>query len=138
MRSGKINFRDLLEPGIIRVLFLGVALAVFQQWCGINVIFNYAEEVFSAAGYQVSDILLNIVVTGAVNLVFTLVAMALVDRAGRRILMLVGSAGLAIIYALLGAGYGTGSHGFHMLMLVVAAIACYGMSLQTCPKGARL
>lgn len=126
---GKVNFRDLLEPKIVKVLFLGVALAVFQQWCGINVIFNYAEEVFSAAGYQVSDILFNIVVTGAVNLVFTLVAITLVDRAGRRILMLVGSAGLAIIYTLLGAGYKTGSHGFHMLILVVAAIACYGMSL---------
>ena len=126
---GKVNFRDLLEPTITKILFLGIVLAVFQQWCGINVIFNYAEEVFAAAGYQVSDILFNIVVTGAVNLVFTLVAIALVDRAGRRILMLVGSAGLAIIYTLLGAGYKTGSHGFHMLLLVVTAIACYGMSL---------
>jgi sugar porter (SP) family MFS transporter len=126
---GKVNFRDLLEPKIVKVLSLGIALAVFQQWCGINVIFNYAEEVFSAAGYQVSDILFNIVVTGAVNLLFTFVAIALVDRAGRRILMLVGSAGLAISYTLLGAGYKTGSHGFHMLLLVVTAIACYSMSL---------
>jgi SP family arabinose:H+ symporter-like MFS transporter len=126
---GKVNFRDLLEPKIVKILSLGITLAVFQQWCGINVIFNYAEEVFSAAGYQVSDILFNIVVTGAVNLLFTLVAIALVDRAGRRILMLVGSAGLAIVYTLLGAGYKMGSHGFHMLLLVVTAIACYGMSL---------
>ena len=59
-------------------------LAVFQQWCGINVIFNYAEEIFSAAGYNVSDILLNIVITGAVMLVFTFVAIFTVDRVGRR------------------------------------------------------
>ena len=123
------NLTELLEPSTLKILILGIVLAVFQQWCGINVIFNYAEEVFAAAGYKVSDILLNIVITGAVNLVFTLLAMSLVDRAGRRILMLVGAAGLGFIYALLGGGYALGSQGVHMLLLVVAAIACYAMSL---------
>jgi len=127
--AGSVGVRQLLEPRAIRVLGLGIVLAVFQQWCGINVIFNYAEEVFSAAGYKVSDILLNIVITGAVNLVFTLAAMAMVDRAGRRVLMLTGSAGLTLIYVLLGAGYQSGSQGVHMLLLVVAAIGCYAMSL---------
>src|SRR5947209_13102079 len=47
---------ELFSPGIAKVLFLGVNLAVLQQWCGINVIFNYAQEIFAAAGYQVSDI----------------------------------------------------------------------------------
>lgn len=126
---GKTNFRALFNPGMAGALLLGVGLAVFQQWCGINVIFNYAQEVFSAAGYKVSDILFNIVVTGAVNLVFTLVAMSLVDRAGRRVLMLAGSAGLTVIYAMLGAGYYARSQGILMLILVVAAIACYAMSL---------
>jgi SP family sugar porter-like MFS transporter len=93
------------------------------------VIFNYAEEVFSAAGYQVSDILFNIVVTGAVNLVFTFVAIGTVDKLGRRVLMLTGSAGLAIIYTLLGAFYYVHSRGVHMLALVIAAIGCYAMSL---------
>ncbi len=125
----KVNFRDLLKTKMRPILTLGVALAVFQQWCGINVIFNYAEEVFSAAGYKVSDILLNIVITGAVNLIFTFVAIATVDRAGRRILMLTGAAGLAIIYTLLGACYQLHSQGFHVLLLVVAAIGCYACSL---------
>lgn len=125
----KVNFRELLDPKMRRVLMLGVVLAVFQQWCGINVIFNYAEEVFAAAGYKVSDIMFNIVVTGAVNLGFTFVAIATVDRAGRRILMLIGAAGLAIIYTLLGAGYMAKTQGIHMLLLVVAAIGTYGMSL---------
>ena len=127
--AAKANLRELLEPKARRVLILGIVLAVFQQWCGINIIFNYAEEVFSAAGYNVSDILFNIVVTGAVNLVFTFVAISTVDKAGRRILMLIGSAGLAVIYTLLGAGYREGSQGFHMLLLVVAAIAVFAMSL---------
>ena len=127
--TGRVDFRQLLEPRVARILALGVTLAVFQQWCGINVIFNYAEEVFSAAGYQVSDILLNIVITGAVNLVFTFVAIATVDRAGRRVLMLVGAGGLTVIYTLLGACYFTHSKGIHVLVLVVSAIGCYSCSL---------
>ena len=127
--ANRADLTSLLDPRLVRVLLLGVALAVLQQWCGINVIFNYAEEVFSAAGYSVSDILFNIVVTGVVNLVFTFVAIGCVDRYGRRVLMLTGSAGLAIIYTCLGAFYYVHSHGVHMLVLVVAAIGCYAMSL---------
>jgi SP family sugar porter-like MFS transporter len=123
------DLRTLFDHRMLRVLLLGVALAVLQQWCGINVIFNYAEEVFSAAGYTVSDILFNIVVTGAVNLVFTFVAIGFVDRYGRRVLMLTGAAGLAIIYTVLGGLYYVHSRGVHMLVLVVAAIGCYAMSL---------
>ena len=124
-----VGLKALATPQVSKVLLLGIALAVLQQWCGINVIFNYAEEVFSAAGYKVSDILFNIVITGLVNLVFTFVAIGTVDKRGRRILMLTGSAGLAVIYTLLGACYYAHSHGIHMLVLVVAAIACYAMSL---------
>jgi SP family arabinose:H+ symporter-like MFS transporter len=125
----RVDLRMLLDRQLLKPLLLGVALAVLQQWCGINVIFNYAEEVFSAAGYTVSDILFNIVVTGVVNLLFTFVAMGVVDRYGRRVLMLIGSAGLAAIYTLLGSFYYAHSHGVHMLVFVVAAIACYAMSL---------
>ena len=123
------SLRSLFERRMLKVLGLGIFLAVLQQWRGINVIFNYAEEVFSAAGYQVSDILFNIVVTGAVNVVFTMIALRTVDRYGRRILMLFGTSGLAIIYSVLGLLYHRHSRGIHMLLLVVAAIACYAMSL---------
>jgi SP family sugar porter-like MFS transporter len=125
----RVNFRDLTEPKLGRVVMLGVFLAVLQQWCGINVIFNYAQEVFAAAGYGVSGIMFNIVITGVVNLAFTFVAIYTVDRFGRRILMLIGAAGLAGIYAILGAGYFLQSTGVHMLILVVSAIGCYSMSL---------
>jgi MFS family permease len=112
-----------------RVLVLGVVLAVFQQWCGINVIFNYAEEIFKAAGYDISDVLKNIAWTGSVNLVFTFVALGVVDKGGRRPLMLLGSAGLAVIYTVMGLCYHGGVKGLPMLLLVLAAIGCYGMSL---------
>ncbi len=117
------------EPRFRRVLMIGVVLAVLQQWCGINVIFNYAQEIFASAGYAVSDILLNIVITGVVNCVFTLVALLTIERWGRRRLMLIGCIGLATIYTLLGACYVAGLQGWPLLLLVVAAIACYAMTL---------
>lgn len=123
------GWRTLRAPGLGGVLLVGIVLAVFQQWCGLNVVFNYAHEVFSAAGYAVSDILMNIVVTGVTNVVFTFVAIRTVDRWGRRALMLFGSASLAVIYAVLGACYWAGVSGVFMLALVVLAIACYAMSL---------
>ena len=118
-----------LTRGVRRVLLLGIVLAVLQQWCGINVIFTYAQEIFAQAGYQVSDILFNIVVTGAVNLAFTFVALFTIDRYGRRFLLLIGVTGLLLIYTVLGLFYSMHLHGKPMLVLVLMAIACYAMSL---------
>lgn len=127
--TGNVNFRQLFRPELKKVLLIGIVLAAFQQWCGINVIFNYAEEVFKAAGYGVSDTLFNIVITGSVNLVFTFIAIYTVDRLGRKALMLVGAGGLAGIYALMGAAYYYEISGIFLLSLVILAIACYAMSL---------
>jgi sugar porter (SP) family MFS transporter len=125
----RVRFADLLDPKLRKAIVLGVVLAVFQQWCGINVIFNYAEEIFRASGYDISSVLKNIAWTGSVNLVFTLFALGIVDRGGRRPLMLFGSAALAVIYTIMGACYFSGVKGLPMLLLVLAAIGTYAMSL---------
>lgn len=126
---GKAGLRDLIDKRVLPVVLIGVVLAVFQQWCGINVVFNYAEEVFVAAGFTVSDMLFNIVITGTVNLVFTLVAMRVVDSLGRRKLMLFGSIGLACVYFLLGGSYLLKLDGMVVLVLVLLGIATYAMTL---------
>lgn len=123
------SFKDLFNAKVSPILILGIVLAVFQQWCGINIIFNYAQEVFQAAGYNVNDMFMNIVITGGVNLIFTFVAMRTVDRWGRRSLMLLGSGGLALIYMLMGSMYYFQVTGWPVLLMVVAAIAIYAMSL---------
>ena len=115
--------------GLAPVLIVGVTLAVLQQWCGINVIFNYAQDVFSAAGYPLSGILFNIVITGVTMCVFTFVAIATVERVGRRPLMLFGCASLTCIYLVVGYLYHTNTYGLPLLVLIVAAIACYAMTL---------
>ncbi len=125
----KKNLRLLKQPGVTKVLILGIVLAVFQQWCGINVIFNYAQEIFTNAGYSVSDILFNIVITGCVNLIFTFIGMFTVDKLGRKALMLLGAGGLAGIYAVIGTMYFFHLQGLPLLIMVVTAIACYAMSL---------
>jgi SP family xylose:H+ symportor-like MFS transporter len=124
-----VRFRDLLEPKMTRILLVGVALAVLQQWSGINVIFNYAEEIFRGAGYGVSSIMFNIVITGAVNLLFTLIAIQTVDRFGRRALMLVGCAGIGFFHSLIGLSYVLHLKGPAVVAPVLATLACYGFSL---------
>lgn len=125
----KVNFSSLFEPGVVGIVVLGIVLAAFQQWCGINVIFMYADEIFAAAGYNVSDMLFNVIIIGSVNLLFTLLAMFTVDKIGRKKLMLVGSAGLAVIYSILGTMYFLGFQGWPLLVLVVLSIACYASTL---------
>lgn len=125
----KLNIRLLFQGKIPGILLIGIVIAAFQQWCGLNVVFNYAQEIFSAAGYGVSDILFNIVVTGVTNVIFTFVGMYTVDRIGRRSLLLFGASGLAVIYLIMGICYFLQITGMIVLIMVVLAIACYAMTL---------
>lgn len=128
-QEGKGGLSLLFSPQMRNVLLIGIVVAMFQQWSGTNVIFNYAQEIFQAAGYGISDVLMNIVVTGIANLVFTFVAIYTVDRLGRKTLMLTGSIGLAGIYTLLGLSYFFELKGVLMIVFVVLAIGFYAMSL---------
>lgn len=112
-----------------KVLALGIIIAVFQQWCGTNVIFNYAEEIFKGAGFSVDGMFINIVITGIANVLFTFVALYTIEKWGRRTLMLIGAGGLGMIYLILGTCYAMHVQGFAMVALVVAAISCYAMTL---------
>jgi MFS transporter, SP family, xylose:H+ symportor len=125
----RAGLSDLLQPGIASILLVGCALAVLQQWSGINVIFNYAEEIFKSAGYGNAEVLFNIVITGSVNLLFTFVALGTVDRLGRRTLMLGGFAGIACLHVLIGVVYTLGLKGPLVLALTVGTIGVYAMSL---------
>ena len=111
------------------VLLLGLVIAVFQQWCGTNVIFNYAQEIFVGAGFDVDGMFINIVITGIANVVFTFVALYTIEKWGRRTLMLIGAGGLGLIYLTLGTCYYMGMMGFLMVALVVTAISVYAMTL---------
>jgi sugar porter (SP) family MFS transporter len=127
--AAKQTFGHLFSKKLLPIVMLGIVLAVFQQWCGINVIFNYAEEIFSAAGYGISGTLFNIVLTGSVSLIFTVISMFVVDRWGRKALMLTGAGGLTLVYIIIAIGYFLQMKGFFMLFWVVAAISIYCLTL---------
>ena len=120
---------QLFRKPYLSLIILGIVIAVFQQWCGTNVIFNYAQEIFSNAGYDLGEMLFNIVLTGITNVVFTFVALYSVDRVGRKALMLLGAGGLFAIYLILGSCYYFQATGIMMVILVMLAIACYAMTL---------
>jgi MFS transporter, SP family, xylose:H+ symportor len=117
------------KPGVTGVLVTGICLAVLQQWSGINILFNYAEELYRKAGYGINGSLVNIMITGTVNLVCTIAALGWVDRVGRRTLLIWGCAGVALAHALLGVAFASNLGGSFVLILTLAAIACYAMSL---------
>jgi SP family xylose:H+ symportor-like MFS transporter len=125
----QFSWRELLRPAFRKILLVGIALAVLQQWTGINVLFNYAAEIYRSAGYGANDIFLNIVITGAINLVFTVFAMALVDRLGRRLMMLAGCIGIGLSHLLCAWAYHAQWRGVAVLILTLSAIACYALTL---------
>jgi MFS transporter, SP family, xylose:H+ symportor len=125
----RIRLADLWEPKMRKILAIGVFLAVLQQWSGLNIVFQYAEEVYREAGYGLNGTLFNIVITGTTCLVVNCVAIGTVDRFGRRILMLIGCAGIGVCHTLLGAAYRFGFGGPLVLAVTLVAIGIYSMSL---------
>ena len=120
---------ELFQHKYSKVIWLGLVIAVFQQWCGTNVIFNYAQEIFLGAGFDVDGMFINIVITGIANVIFTFVALYTIEKWGRRTLILIGAGGLGLIYFILGSCYFMQMTGVMMVALVVAAISVYAMTL---------
>ncbi|MDY2798572.1 MAG: sugar porter family MFS transporter [Anaerobiospirillum succiniciproducens] len=129
VENHKASLKETLKPKYRKALIIGIVLAAFQQWCGINVIFNYATDIFISAGMDLDSTLKSIVATGSINLIITIISLPLIDKIGRRRLMLIGSSGLAIIYVAMCVAYAHGVIGMPVLMLVLAAIAIYALTL---------
>ncbi len=123
------GLRALFQKKFRLIVFLGIFLAVYQQWCGINVIFNYAKDIFESAGFGIDAILLNILGTGIIMLFFTFVAIRSVDNYGRRKLMIIGSAGLTVLFTSIGISYSFNFTGIIITILIFTAIAFYSFSL---------
>lgn len=124
----RTNFKQVFEKAVFPIVLIGIGLAVFQQFCGINVVFNYTTNIFSSIGAGKSEQLLQAVWISLANLVFTLLAMALVDNWGRRPLMLLGAGGLTILYLIIGTLlYSHAGKG--LSLFIISAIGVYAMSL---------
>ena len=142
-RGYKPRMSDLYDPAtkkIHPVLWIGIGLAAFQQLVGINVVFYYGEVLWRAAGFSESNALLQNVISGTVNVGSTFVAIALIDKVGRKPLLIFGSIGMAIVLAILAWLFAsspldpqgklamTGSAGLAALIAANAYIFCFGVS----------
>jgi len=99
------SFRELFRPAFRRPLLIAIVLAIFQQITGINAILYYAPRIFEGAGFERMSAIGQSTIVGLVNMVFTVVAIVLADKVGRRPLLLVATAGMGGSLVLLGAAF---------------------------------
>ena len=109
-------------------LFLAVSIAVFNQLTGINAILYYLNDIFASAGFDKLSSDLQAVAIGFTNLLFTILAMSLIDRIGRRKLLAIGSVGMAVALAGVAAIFWTGGHEELLLWLLIGFIASFAFS----------
>jgi MFS transporter, SP family, sugar:H+ symporter len=112
-REDKESLRDLLGErfGLKPIVWLGILLSLFQQLVGINVIFYYSTTLWQSVGFDESQALLTSTITSVMNIVATIIAILLVDRVGRRVMLLVGSAGMAVSLGLMSLAFSFGEAG---------------------------
>ncbi len=123
------SLRQLLQPGMKIILVIGIVLAVLQQVTGINVFLYFGTEIFKKMGSETNAALLQTVVVGVVNLTFTIIAIWTVDKLGRRLLMMIGSAGMGVcLFAMALAAYRQAT-GLWMLLFILGYIACFALSV---------
>jgi len=124
------SFSEIFKPGLRKALVIGVVLSMFSQITGINAIMYYAPEIFKSTGDGSSSALLQTILVGVVNLLFTIVAIKYVDRLGRKGLLLAGSLGMAVCLAIIGAAFYFGlAKGYLVLISILAYIAFFAVSL---------
>ncbi|MBP7555600.1 MAG: sugar porter family MFS transporter [Chitinophagaceae bacterium] len=130
LNEKQASFGELLRPGLRTALIIGIFLSVFSQVTGINVIMYYAPEIFKATGDGSSSALTQTVWVGGINTLMTLVAIKYVDKLGRKKLLLIGAAGMAICLALVGlAFYQQATTGYWVLTGILLYISFFAISL---------
>jgi len=128
LETGKLA--DLFKPGFRKALFIGVVLAIFQQITGINAVLYYAPRIFERAGFERMSAIGQSTIVGFVNMLFTIIAIVLVDKIGRKPLLLTAAGGMGVSFILLGAAFKfqlfTGSL---VLIFILSYVAFFAMAM---------
>jgi sugar porter (SP) family MFS transporter len=130
-RLGKSSWRALLHPSLRLVMSIGIVIGILQQITGINAVFFYAPMIFEKSGIGTNAAFMQAALVGLVNLAFTIVAMAVIDRFGRRPLLGLGLAGIAVCMLLLSWGFSAGDATNPRLILfaILGFVASFAISL---------
>ncbi len=123
------SIKTLLKPGLFRVLVIAVLLAILQQVTGINVFLYFAPEIFKQLGSHTDTAMLQTIVVGLVNVIFTIVAIGTVDKIGRKPLMIIGAAGMGICLLAMGLSAQLQRQPVWMLVFILGYIACFALSV---------
>ena len=127
------RFAELFHQRFRRPLVVAVLLMAFSQFSGINAIMYYSTKIFATAGVGAQSAFTSSAIVGLVNLLFTFVAIAFVDRAGRRALLLIGLAVQVVALGTVGWMFHAGYHGLPLLLAILAFIAAFAMALGPIP-----
>lgn len=120
---------NLFKKPFRRIIFIGIFVGIFNQLTGIGVVFYYSSHIFSIAGFSSDSSMLQSVILGVTNLIFTLIAMLVIDKVGRKKILLIGQTGMFIVLGLFGYGLLSGTiEGFWLVALLVSYIAFFASS----------
>jgi MFS family permease len=122
-----VGYRDVFSKAFLPAVTVGIGLALFQQFCGINVVFNFTTTIFESVGFTKEDQLKQTVFIGVVNLLFTLLAMWQVDKLGRKPLMIFGALALSVLYVI--SGILLQNQSAYAALPLLASIGVYAMTL---------
>ena len=125
--QAKVGYRDVFSKAFLPAVTVGIGLALFQQFCGINVVFNFTTTIFESVGFTKEDQLKQTVFIGVVNLLFTLLAMWQVDKLGRKPLMIFGALALSVLYVI--SGILLQNQSAYAALPLLASIGVYAMTL---------
>lgn len=126
---GKVHYKDLLKKPLPKLIGIGIFLSFLQQWSGINVVIYYAADIFQAAGYNLKQMMLNIVVIGGVMVLSVFITIFTVDKFGRKKLLLIGTGAMAILYTMIGYSFLVEKGGLTVVILVLLNVMFYSFTL---------
>jgi sugar porter (SP) family MFS transporter len=130
LKHEEATLAELFKPGMLIVMMIGIVLAVMQQITGINVVLYFGPQIFESLGFGQDAALMQQVIVGAINLTFTIIAIWTVDKVGRKPLMLIGAAGMAICMFVQGSvALMRLKPAAWMLLPILVYIACFALSL---------
>jgi MFS transporter, SP family, arabinose:H+ symporter len=124
------TLRQLMSPGLRLALIAGVGLAILQQITGINAVMYYAPEIFKQTGAGTNASLIQTIMVGFINFLFTILALWLIDKVGRKALLLIGSASMTVCLIVIGTAFQSGhTSGPWVLVFILLYVASFAISL---------
>lgn len=122
------HFKYLFKKPYFRLVLIGIVIGFLNQTTGIAIVMIYSSDIFRAAGFGTESAIIQTVIVGFTNLIFTIIAMTLIDKIGRKFLLLVGSAGMTIFLGIFSYIFFKDIGGFLPLIIMILFVACFAFS----------